>query len=211
MEIDVRVGGDPCPATASATGWSSWFDDCGPGNTNTQLIMYKWSDGSETGPSVSISGVTTNGIFARIHQFSGCSPGSGTPDIESGGLSQATDTTPLHNSLTSTLDGSMAVCAIAHADDTGTAFTLSGESGGTWTKQSEDPSSVGGDGRISFYTAALATAGTLSGGTGTTSSSIRWISRSFVLMPPVVFDPALIAGAYQPPSEDEFIARLPRA
>lgn len=184
-QIDIRVGGDPAPATCAGTGWTTWFDDAGPGNTNGQFVMYRWVDGTEGASfSFSISGVTTNGVFARVHQFSGCAPGSGTPTSESGGVTQATTNTVSHVAVTTTKAGSLAIWFDAHADDSSTSHSIGGASGGTWVERTEDASSVGGDGRICFTTADMASPGTISGGTGTMVASNRWISRTFALNPP---------------------------
>lgn len=184
-QIDIRVGGDPAPATCAATGWATWFDDAGPGNTNSQFVMYRWVDGTEgASASFAISGVTTNGVFARIHQFSGASPGSGIPDNESGGVIQDTTTTHLHVDVTTTVPDALAVLFDSHADDSGSTHSWGGASGGTLVERTEDSSSVGGDGRICFTTADMPSPATLTGGSGTSVTARRWITRSFALKPP---------------------------
>jgi hypothetical protein len=161
--------------------------------------MWRWVDGSESGnASFTVSGVTTNGIFARIHQLSGVGGKPGIPRLESAGLTQATTTTVSQTAVTTTELDELAIWFDAHADDSGTTHTIGGASGGTWVERTEDASSVGGDGRICFTTAAMATPGTISGGTGTTVGTIRWISRTFALMgeqfpPPRKLFPQLVA------------------
>lgn len=184
-QVNVRVGGDPAPATCAATGWTTWFDDAGPGNSCGQFVMYRVVDGTEGGSfSFAISGVTTNGVFARVHQFSGILyTGSGVPLIESAGVTQNTNNTVAHVAVTTTGASGLAVWFDSHSDDSGTTHTIGGASGGTWVERTEDASSVGGDGRICFTTAAMPDPGTISGGTGTmVSSTVRWISRTFAFI-----------------------------
>lgn len=165
---------------ASASGWGALpFED--NGSTTTAHYLYKWSNGTETGTVAVTPTGMNSGAYAHIHLFRNVGGNPGTPNIESIDVVRATSTTPSPDPVITTDVDRCAVCITTVADDTSTTHTLTGGSGGTWSKHTEISSPDGSDVRMLMQTAPMASADTFSGATGTMASSKAWICRTFAL------------------------------
>jgi hypothetical protein len=160
-------------------GWTLLFGPDTGGGTFRQWIYYKFSDGTETGTVTwQMSGSAL--FYGRMYAFRGVKLSAFT---EGGGLDQNTGTAITCPSVTSSVDGALAVAFISAADDN-TIANFTGESGGDYTAPVVDYITTSGlDGMLGIQTAALATATTISGGGCTMSASDPWLVRAFALKP----------------------------
>lgn len=136
-------------------------------------VWYRVADGSE-GASITVSHSSSTSVkTAHMHRFTGADPG--TP-IEAALTASATgsSTTPSMPSVTTANADCLAIC-IEHTNTAGNVTNgtdPSGETGGSWiTRYNNKP--AGGQAHA-LFTADLASATTISGGTVTLTGSSAW-------------------------------------
>lgn len=161
-------------ATATVTGAPSGFTllsgpDNNTGDTLRQWLYGKIASGSESGTeSITISG--TNVRLGRIYGFTGqvtSSVAAAVEDITSGGQASGTITMP---QVDTTGPNELAVALIA-ADGTADPGDATGETGGDWTEavaSYQMPATAW----VQLQTAAMPSAGTISGGSFAGGNSV---------------------------------------
>jgi hypothetical protein len=68
-------------------------------------------------------------------------------------------------------------------DDDNTIPSFTGESGGDWTVAAEFLTATGTDACLNLQTAAMASTGTIDGGTATMAAADNWVNHGFALSP----------------------------
>lgn len=155
----------------------------GIGGGLAAAVFWKIATGSETG-TLSVTGTYT-GAAPRLSAILELYTGNATTGVplESVGSNTGTSTTPSPSSVTTSINGGLAVAAIS-ANSATTIGNITGETGGDYTEAYAEFSS--GTIVLDTQTAAMATAGTISGGTCTLGASAAWIAICFGIKPPAV-------------------------
>jgi hypothetical protein len=144
-----------------------------------QWIYYKFSDGTETG-ALTVTAEGTACKIARMYAFRNVALSSFT---EGENFDNRYTSTIYAPSVTTTGVNRLAV-AFVFVNNDRTVDSFTGESGGNWTEAtSEFTTTQGEDGCVQLQTAAMATAGTISGGSDPMGSSDPWGVRAFALKP----------------------------
>jgi hypothetical protein len=177
MHVLVRAASGQAPDTPSG-----WTLVAGPHATQTPTAR-QWvfrenanRTGSESGTLSVTFAAGASQKTARMYAFSS----------DSGGTLEDVDTTagavqPVNMpSVTAGGNCRLAVCFIG-CDDDNTIDSSTGESGGNWAEAVAEY--LGGTNTmINLQTAALATGGTISGGTSTLSNDDEWVTTSFAIV-----------------------------
>jgi len=151
----------------------------GIGNDQAAAYFYKVADGSEGSSNVTCSGTffgdTYGRIIAQAYVFSNTDAGS---FHAVGGTNTGTSTTPSFASVVTTLSNQLAV-GLVWARLSTTIGSMTGETGGDWIEAAaEDTASTR---VLQCQTATMNSAGTISGGSTTITSSVGWRTFSFAL------------------------------
>ena len=161
--------------------------------------QYLWV-GRSTGtsaPTFTGGNSTSEDVYFRMYEFSGVDANATTlagilenataGTIGNGsGTSSAGDLTVKDVSVQTTYAGGLALNFIGYNDEVpaGELTAMTGESGGDWTYPvAAYGSSTGTDGGVALVTAAMASAGTIDGGTDAISSGYAWGVIGFALIP----------------------------
>jgi len=162
----------------------------GPDSTGygRQWIYYKFATGTESGTiTVTISGSSCK--IARMYAFRNVALSSFT---EGGGFRSGYGDTISAQSVATVGPDRLAVSFVFVNDDNAVG-SFTGESGGDWTETvAEFTTTAGYDGCVQLQTAQMPSAGTISGGSYTMSSSDPWGVRAFALKPITPQDRAVI-------------------
>ena len=133
----------------------------------------------------------TNDIYVRAYEFSGVSVGTTLATVieetTAGNFANGagTSTTCADTSVTTLGPNRLALNFVALTDDGMELAAFAGETGGDWTLPvAIYESATGTDGTLGLNTAAIATAGTINGGTDTITS-IAWGVIGFALIPAI--------------------------
>ena len=160
--------------TATPATPSGWTLLDGPRNLGTapdgrHWIFGKIAAGTEDGTAVAFgTGGAAQKRWARVYSFAGYVSGT-IADCVTGFAFTAHATDPQMPSVTTTKAGSRAVACVAQTDDNAIA-SATGESGGDWIEAvAEFTSTVGAGVMMQIQTAAMASPGTISGGTAATT------------------------------------------
>lgn len=155
---------------ATIAGWNLVTTQ-GIGTTLASAYYWKLAVGTEGGTTDVFTGTYT-GTLPRmscvIERYTG-NVTSGTP-VESAATGTGTSTTPAPASVTTSTNGGLAVFGLA-TQGTTTVTNITGETGGDYTEAYAESASTP---MLDTQTAALATAGTISGGTCTLGTSLLW-------------------------------------
>jgi hypothetical protein len=186
--IQAAYSNDPLADTISTpTDWTLLYgpDDAPDGVVfdTRQYLFGRIDTGSLSGTvtlTVSGSAVTTR---ARIYRFRGTATSSYT---ESGSYLEAADASIEIPSVTTSAADGLAVAFVHIADDNAVA-SATGETGGDYTEAvAEYLTTTGNDGCLQLQIAAMASAGTISGGIISMGASDAWGCRAFGLTALVV-------------------------
>jgi hypothetical protein len=125
--------------------------------------------------------------MAQIYTYSGYVSGTIT-DVVQGFIFEEAATAAINDvDITTSMNGALAANYIAIEDDLPApsfSATNTGVSGGTWVENSAEViSALGSDGTIGMQTAALATAGTIGGGSFTRGAADNWGIVGFEIRP----------------------------
>lgn len=152
----------------TASGWTSVQSSAL--SLGFHQVFAKIAAGTEGGTSfsASMSGTSLSGFYGRIYRLSSVVSSSFT---EAAGAATGTSTTVADQSVTTTGATRLAVNLVALCDDLAIG-SFSGETGGTWTEAiSEFTASTGAGACLQLQTAAIASAGTINGGTTTVGTA----------------------------------------
>jgi len=175
-------------------GWTLAFFDTQVGNSRglSQAIYYRFLDGSEHG--IQSASWNSNVDVSRITVFRGVRGGQPFEAAAlASGFGTSIRTLP---AVTTTGDNRLLTC---FGTQTGkNALSMSGETGGDWIERYETIEDETSDGAIQLHTAAMPSAGTISGATGG-ENGWPWLQRCFALVPglgspSVAIAPSLRAG-----------------
>jgi hypothetical protein len=176
--LQVTVRDTSYAPTTTPTGFTLLYDPDSTG-TGRQWIYYKFSDGTESGTiTVTIGGSSCK--IARMYAFRNVARSSFT---EGANFGSGTGRYISAQSVTTTNVNRLAVSFVFVNDDNPVGSFIN-ETGGNWTEAvSEFRTNAGSDGCVQLQTAAMATAGTISGGSYTMTASDPWGVRAFALIP----------------------------
>jgi hypothetical protein len=170
---------DTSTTPTTPTGFTLLYGPDATSGSGRQWIYYKFSTGSETGSlTVTIGGSTAK--LARMYSFRNVALSSFT---EGGSFGTSDGTTISARSVTTT-GPSRLVVSFVFVTNNNAIGPFTGETGGDWIEPiAEFTSTAGNGGCIQLQTATMASAGTISGGSLTISSSERLGVRAFALIP----------------------------
>lgn len=145
---------------------------------------------------------TSEDVYPRAYEFTSCSTGTTLAtvieNVTAGATVNSTGTsaTAADASVTTTGPDRLALNLVAVNDDNAIgAFT--GQSGGTWVEAvAEFAESSGTDGMIQLQTAAMASAGTIDGGTASITDSDAWGVVGFALIGTTVVESVPRSSVY---------------
>lgn len=169
---------------ASASGFVSRGVLAGD-NPSIQLLT-KTAAGTESG-TLAVTVASTSVKIAKIYRFSNVDTAAPihVAWASFSNSTAATDMTPAMPSVTTTISETMAVALLDSSGDIiGDGTDPTGESGGSWIFRSAERPAGANAHAFSLYTAAMASAGTISGGAAAYSgASASWNERvcSFAL------------------------------
>jgi hypothetical protein len=163
-------------------GWTLLF---GPDSFSTSVFHYTFgriATGSESGQvAVITNGDTATLKVCRVYRFRGTATSNYTESATHASGGTDTVTAP---AVTTSEDGGMAVALVYIGDDDSAIGEFSGESGGEWDEVVEEyATSSGADALLQIQIAAMASAGTITGGSATLAASEPWTVRGFGLKP----------------------------
>jgi hypothetical protein len=159
------------------SGWNLG-DSSGVGGVFASSYFYKVASGTEDGSTVTIDGMFT-GFFCQPASQSYCFKDSGTGGFHAvGGKSDGTGTSLTIPSVTTTEANELAVALLCISQST-TLGDSSGETGGNYTEVAAEDAPTGIT--LQCQSAAMASAGTITGGTATAGASGTWMVFSFAL------------------------------
>jgi hypothetical protein len=171
----------------------------GTGSGEAAAYYYKVADGTEDGTVVTVTGTFNNILMSGVFQ-SYVFNNSGTGGYHNvGGTSTGTSATATFSNVVTSEANELAVGLLFTKVDTNPGNN-SGETGGDWTEAAEDDG--GGAGTLQCQTAQMASAGTLSGGNTSITSTV-WKTFSFALKE--------IGGATLPPRTQNVKVAVHRA
>jgi len=154
------------------------------------LIQHLWIGRfiSTTLPAFSGANSTSQDVYMRFYRFADVNTGTTLADV----IEQNGGTTPSEASGTSNTIADAGVITtgvdrlalnFVGVNDDNAVAAFTGMTGGTWAEAvAEYASSTGTDGCIQLQTAAMATAGTIDGGTYTMAASDGWGAVGFALI-----------------------------
>jgi hypothetical protein len=169
-------------AAETMTTPSGWTLMSGPDDFSGArcYLLARIADGSEAGTqTLSFSGSAFK--QARIVSFTGNSTVSVDEAIESEGVSSGADSSVEMRSVTTTVADALAA-ALTHSDSTSAVGNATGESGGDWTEAVAEYQT--GIAQIQLQTAAMASPGTISGGSFSIGTGTIWLQYAFAVVPP---------------------------
>lgn len=142
---------------------------------------------SSTNPTISGANSTSEDLFIKAVRFDDVSTGTtlgtvienATAGATANGV--ATSATAADTGVTTLGVDRLALNFVAVNNDNPIA-EFSGQSGGTWVERYEYPDSAGTDGCLQLQTAAMASAGTIDGGTASITNSDSWGVVGFALI-----------------------------
>lgn len=153
----------------------------GGGGKSGGAVFYKRATGSESGTETATmnSLLGTRAMTGTMWLFRGCIT---TGDPTNGGSAQdnAASSTWSQKTLTTTVDNCLAVHIITAVADSATAGSFTGATGGNWIEASIYSAA---NGTLQLQTAAMYSAGTISGGSVTASVSGKYGATVFGLKP----------------------------
>lgn len=159
-------------------GWTLSFGPDTQSAGQKQWIYTKVSDGTETGSETWSTSATTVCFAGRMYAFRDVDASIS----EGGGQTGNTAGPVTHVDVVTTGPYRLAVCLVAVANDAALG-DLAGETGGDWTEAvAEFTTTVSTDAALGLQTAAMASAGTITGGSVAISSG-AWMTRTFALLP----------------------------
>lgn len=180
-------------ATVTTADWNAFPGNPYAGTNNRAILYWKIAEsGTDTaGGTVGVTGTGgtgTDGLHARIFEFSAANGWAATPVESIASLSGTTatgDTVIDMPTVTPTGLNRLAVAISIVNDDAGNPVSGTGESGGDWTQAvAEFESNLGSGGTIDIQTSDQSGGGAISGGTvayGATGDN--WVSVAFALVP----------------------------
>jgi hypothetical protein len=169
------------------TALASTGSDVGSAATGYQYIFFGRSLNTS---AIVITGANsgTNDIYVRTYEFSGVSTGTTLATVieqtTAGSFSAAAGTSDTVADVGVTTRGPnrLALNLTATDDDLTVGGSFTGESGGDWTSVASYGVSTGTDGALNLNTAAIASVGTIDGGTYSITS-MGWGMIGFALIP----------------------------
>ena len=153
--------------------------------------QYLWIGRAINGSAPTFTGGNSSGedVYYRMYEFSGCSLGTTLATVIENVTAGATvngtgtSTTVADTGVTTLGPNRLALNFSAFNDDlTGFGGSFTGETGGDWTSAGSYGTSTGTDASMNLNTAAIASAGTINGGTYTITS-MAWGVVGFALIP----------------------------
>jgi hypothetical protein len=175
LHVHVRsaTGQDP-----TASGWTLLAGPHSSGTpTSRQWVYGKIATGSESGSQSVTFAAGASRKTARMYRFTDVASLT-VEDVDTTAGTTQPVTMP---SVTAGGNCRRAVCFIG-CDDDNTIDASTGESGGDWTEATAEYLGSGLNSMVALQTAALATGGTISGGSATMSGDDDWITSSFALV-----------------------------
>jgi hypothetical protein len=175
LHVHVRSASGQEP---TASGWTTLAGPHSSGTpTSRQWVFGLIASGSESGSLSVTFAAGTARKTARMYRFTNVSSLS----VESVATTAGTVQPVSMPSVTAGGNCRLAVCFIG-VDDDDTIDASTGETGGDWTEATAEYLGSGLNSMIALQTAALATGGTISGGTATLSNDDDWVASAFALV-----------------------------
>jgi hypothetical protein len=145
---------------------------------------------STSAPVITGANVGGDDVFVRMYEFTAGSTGTTLATVIENSTAGATANgtgaiTQIDDTAVVTLGiDRLALNLIAVNDDvTGLNNVLFGATGGTWVQRADYADATGTDGALALQTAAMATAGTIDGGSLFTGTAGSWGNVGFALLP----------------------------
>jgi hypothetical protein len=175
LHVHVRSASGQDP---TASGWTTLAGPHSSGTpTSRQWVFGLLASGSESGSLSVTFAAGASRKTARMYRFT---------DVASLTVEDVDTTSGIAQPVTMPNVTAGGNCRLAVAfigvDDDDTIDPSTGESGGDWTEAVAEYLGAGLNSMINLQTAALATGGTISGGTATLSNDDDWIVSSFALV-----------------------------
>lgn len=176
-------------AVCNTAGWTAFDGNpYGVGYASRQALFYRIIVSNETGSLVVFSvsaGITVDLFQGTIHRFTAAQGFAATPIVNIASNAGTNGPVIVPNTV-ATGPNQCAVALIAEPDGS-TMVSIAGESGGDWSQNFTNITSLGGAGTIGLQTAAMPSGGTMTGGTlsftGTASMGDEWSIVTFCLVP----------------------------
>jgi hypothetical protein len=155
---------------------------------STEARQHLWI-GRATSTTVSVSGTnsTSEDLFGQFYQFADVSAGTTLATVIENGSAGATTTSAgtsatLSDASVTTLGPDRLACNFIAVNDDNAIALITGQSGGTWADRGGFAASDGTDAANELQTAAMASAGTIDGGTASITDSDAWGVVGFALI-----------------------------
>ena len=142
-------------------------------------LFAKIATGSEAG-TLTVSFSAANFKFARIYSFTGNETSTTAAATEDLTVSTGADNSVEMPTVDTTQNGSMAV-GMTSSDSTSATGNATGETGGDWTKAVAEYQT--GIGQLQIQTAAMASGGTISGGSYSSGTGTIWLMYGIGVKP----------------------------
>lgn len=165
------------------TGWTLITSISGNSGVTAEYSFWKLAAGTEGGTTQAFTGSyvgASPNISGIIERYTG-NQTSGTP-VESAATNSGNSSTPAPASVTTSVNGGLAVFHLGNSTNR-TAGDITGETGGDYAEAYADYTPGSSKFALETQTAAMATAGTISGGTCTLSASAKWVVICFGIKP----------------------------
>lgn len=181
---------------AGAAGWTLISASRNVGNPIVayQYIYIGRATSAASGPEASGTNSTSEDLYMRMYAFKDVSTGTTLGTVIENATAGAavnvngTSATAADASVQTLGPDRLALNLVAANDDV-TIAAFTGQSGGTWVEAvAEYADPAGTDGAIQLQTAAMASAGTIDGGTAALSLSAGWGAFGFALIGTTVAD-----------------------
>lgn len=177
---------DTATAFSTPGDWTLLAGPQSAGSTPTgrHWVYGKIAAGTEDGAAVDFGGTGTTIVrHGRIYSFTGYVSGTITDVVVGIAHEAGTSTGVTDVGVTTTVAGAMAVGLIFVTDDNA-MVAWTGETGGDWLEPvAEFTTTLGSDGAMQIQTAAMASPGTINGGSQTMAASDPWGVYGFEIRP----------------------------
>jgi hypothetical protein len=173
VHVRASTGQDP-----TVSGWTLLAGPHSSGTpTSRQWVYGKIASGSESGNQSVTFAAGSSRKTARMYRFTSVASLTVEDVDTTAGIAQ-----PVNMPSVTAGGNCRRAVAFIGVDDDDTIDPSTGETGGDWTEATAEYLGSGLNSMINLQTAALATGGTISGGTATLSNDDDWIVSSFALV-----------------------------
>lgn len=182
------TGATNCEALDGTDGTLTYVGAFNCGNP-TAAIQHVWIGRSTAAANPVISGGNsgTDDIYMRLYKFNDVSTGTTLATVIENASAGSTvnvfgTSATAEDASVQTLNVDRLAVNFLGINDDNPFAGFTGQSGGTWTTRASYADATGTDGAIYLIDAAMATAGTIDGGTGSITDSDAWGTIGFALI-----------------------------